>query len=59
MQCVEKSYFRRGEYVGYGGGQVWRIVKRGEWCAFPKSVPVDIIRGRTLRDVDAQLAGLK
>ena len=24
---IEKSAFQRGEYVGYGGGRVWRIRK--------------------------------
>jgi hypothetical protein len=39
MDNVEKSAFNRGEYVGYGGGLVWRIVKSnssfGNWQARP------------------------
>lgn len=34
---IEKSAFRRGEYVGYGGGIVWHISKStssfGNWFA--------------------------
>lgn len=34
---IERSAFRRGEYVGYGGGKVWRITKSnssfGTWHA--------------------------
>ena len=34
MHNIEKSGFRRGEYVGYGSGTVWRIVKNGKlWNA--------------------------
>ena len=39
---IEKSAFRPNEYVGYGGGQVWRLVRsapywrmygdKGGWC---------------------------
>jgi len=36
MHNIEKSAFRRGEYVGYAHG-VWRITKSkspfGTWCA--------------------------
>lgn len=35
---IEKSAFRHGEYVGYGGGKVWRIGKSrtsfGNWSAY-------------------------
>lgn len=34
---IEKSVFRHGEYVGYGGGKVWHISKSksslGNWYA--------------------------
>lgn len=34
---IEKSAFRRGEYVGYGAGYVWRIRRTnssfGNWVA--------------------------
>ena len=36
---IEKSGFRRGEYVGYAAGLVWRITKStssfGSWQARP------------------------
>lgn len=36
---IEKSAFRRGAYVGYGGGTVWHITKSkssfGTWMAAP------------------------
>lgn len=34
---IEKSGFHKGQYVGYGGGAVWRITKSnssyGTWTA--------------------------
>jgi hypothetical protein len=38
MHNIEKSAFRRFEYVGYGGGQVWRVRKHGcgGWEACPQ-----------------------
>ena len=34
---IEKSGFRKGEYVGYSNGKVYRITKTnssfGNWCA--------------------------
>lgn len=37
MNNIEKSRFRRGEYVGYSNGSVWRITRSnssyGNWCA--------------------------
>lgn len=34
---IDKSAFRRGEYVGYGQGEVWRIHRTGfpydKWVA--------------------------
>jgi hypothetical protein len=39
MHNIEKSAFNKGEYVGYGGGVVWRIRRAhssfGKWCARP------------------------
>ena len=33
---IEKSAFHKGQYVGYGANQVWRITKSnssfGNWC---------------------------
>lgn len=37
---IEPSGFRRGAYVGYGGGAVWTIKRSssslGSWCATPQ-----------------------
>lgn len=34
MNNIEKSAFRKGEYVGYAAGYVWHIRKDGrEWVA--------------------------
>lgn len=34
---IDSSAFKRGEYVGYGRGTVWRIRKTGrEWEAIPR-----------------------
>jgi hypothetical protein len=43
---IEKSAFRRGEYIGYGNGQTWRIRKnvgyartRFAWIATSSGAP--------------------
>jgi hypothetical protein len=37
LHNIEKSAFREGQYVGYGGGHVWRIRRSnssyGNWWA--------------------------
>lgn len=42
MGNIEKSAFRRDEYVGYGAGTVWRIVRStssyGAWRADPREL---------------------
>jgi len=49
---IEKSGFHRGQYVGYGGGQVYRIIKRktgyGNWLACNQKDPKDQITAFTL-----------
>lgn len=39
---IEPSAFHKGQYVGYGGGLVWRITKStssfGNWSARPNEV---------------------
>jgi len=59
MQNIEKSAFRRGEYVGYGGGYVWRIpVKQGGyWYAYAQG-SADVLHGLRLKDLQTQLEGL-
>ena len=58
MNNIEKSAFRRGEYVGYGGGQVWRIVKHSQWYAYPRNNPAKFLTCARLADLQQQLAAL-
>ena len=43
LHNIEKSGFRRGEYIGYAAGKVWRIVKSkgayGNWLAYDMHNP--------------------
>jgi hypothetical protein len=49
---IEKSAFRRGEYVGYADG-VWSISRHGkEWIARKNR---DELRARTLREMSSNL----
>lgn len=51
LNNIEKSTFRRGEYVGYAAGLVWHIRKDGrEWIA--------TARGAGLRCISPTLAML-
>jgi hypothetical protein len=59
MHNIEKSAFRRGQYVGYGGGTAWRISKGDQWRAAPLHLPLPMLYGRTLRDISAQLDKLQ
>jgi hypothetical protein len=64
---VEKSAFRKGEYVGYGGGTVWRITKstgsRGRWFARNNSADVRLaatfLEAWTLPEMSDKLATFK
>lgn len=52
---IEKSVFRRGEYVGYCDG-AWRIKKRGDlWEARYQANPADYFKARTLDGIGAGL----
>jgi hypothetical protein len=52
---IEKSAFRRGEYVGYGSGHVWRIRKEGDlWLATTAGLMVRI-RSKTFASMSRQL----
>jgi hypothetical protein len=58
---VEKSVFRRGEYVGYGQGDVWHIRKSkslyAKWVAWPQNDPTRRpLYGARLRDISEKLA---
>ena len=62
---IDKSAFRKGGYVGYGAGRVWRIRKTQfggwAWAARPQDKRDDdtaIVYGDTLRHVSQQLAAL-
>lgn len=61
---IEKHPTQPGDYIGYGGGSVWGVYRRGPrfWSAwvnpakFPGSRHLsELITGRTLREVSAKL----
>lgn len=57
---IEKSGFRRGEYVGYAAGDVWRITKstgRARWVAIARHNG-QYVYGDTLVALSATLAGI-
>lgn len=60
MHNVEKSAFRKGEYIGYGGGDVWRIVKNGNtWRATPrKDINLREFSASKLKEISAGLESL-
>lgn len=46
---IEKSGFRRGEYVGYGSGRVWKITRfNNGWRAYTQDSPYEERRASTL-----------
>ncbi len=59
MDNIEKSGFHRGQYVGYGGGKVWRITKStssyGNWCARDQSEANNYFFAFRLADISAAL----
>ena len=56
MHNIEPSRFRRGEYVGYAGGTVWRITRVGRgWCAVQRYGASSFVR-RTLQEISCALA---
>jgi translation elongation factor P/translation initiation factor 5A len=52
---IEKSAFRKGEYVGYANG-VW-LIQRSDagWTARHREAAAPRITARTLADLDAKL----
>jgi hypothetical protein len=55
MYNIEKSIFRKGEYVGYGNG-AWRIVRNSkQWLACDSAHDRPMLRARTLRELSALL----
>ncbi len=61
MQNIDKSAFHRGQYVGYGGGNIWHICKAPSsyynWVAW-SNTSVAPIYARRLSELDAKLAAL-
>ena len=59
---IEKSAFRPGQYVGYGGGHVWRIRRSnssyGNWWAQSQSDPNRQLRAWRLEELSAELSAL-
>ena len=59
---IEKSAFRRGEYVGYGGGFVWHISKSnssfGNWYAHERDNVSRKIYAFGLQSMSDKLAAL-
>lgn len=61
LHNIEKSAFRRGEYIGYARG-VWRIVRTdrpgGKWLAWHRDRPDEEpkIRANTLAEISERLA---
>lgn len=55
---IEKSAFRRGEYVGYADG-VWSITKNErsseKWLAVKRDGPVNILYADTLKELSEKL----
>ena len=54
LHNIEKSAFRN-EYVGYGGGLVWRIVKGSQWYAHANG---KLLTGARLADIQRQLEAI-
>jgi hypothetical protein len=60
---LEASGFRRGEYVGYSEGRIYRVKKRpgGGWVAGEtvggRDAGKGFVYGRTLAEISAKLAG--
>lgn len=59
---IEKSAFRHGEYVGYGGGKVWHISKSsssfGNWYAHEQNNVNNKIYAFGLKSMSDKLASI-
>lgn len=62
LERIEKNYSCYGEYIGYGGADVWRVVylSGGIWCgrkwgAFPHYGTQPPLYARTLTELDKKL----
>jgi len=62
MLNIEKSAFRHGQYVGYGGGKVWRISKSnssfGNWFAHNQDNFNEKLYAMKLKELSEKLAEL-
>lgn len=62
LHNIEKSAFRKGEYVGYGGGKVWRIKKtnnsNANWFAHNRDKYNEQLWAMRLTDMQKQLETL-
>lgn len=62
MHNIEKSAFRHGQYVGYGGGKVWRISKSnssfGNWFAHNQDDFNEKLYAMKLKEMSEKLAEL-
>jgi len=55
MDRIEKSVFRKGEYVGYAEGLVWHIRGlTGSWFAYAVGAPL-LLSARTLKELNELL----
>ena len=51
---IERSAFKRGQYVGYGAG-TWRIFRSGDhWCAVRR--PHGFLTASTLADMSQRIS---
>lgn len=55
MHNIEKSAFKKGEYVGYANG-VWRIRRRPGKLGWRADKGGASVYGRTLKEVSGELA---
>jgi len=58
MYNIEKSAFRKGQYVGYGFGQTWRIYKdsSSNWWTALSQQSADCMSARTLKELSVRLS---
>jgi hypothetical protein len=62
LHNIEKSAFRKGEYVGYGGGKVWHIRKtnssHANWFAYNRDKYNEQLWAMRLIEMQKQLETL-
>ena len=57
LHNIEKSAFKRAEYVGYAAGRVYRIRKTGVggWEAIERDSGATLLRAATLAEISDRL----